>query len=571
MADTSSVVKHSAAQRQPQPGEPVCAICGRYGEFVCDATDEDVCSLECRDVCIARRQPRVQEDAQQAERSDELRRQLGIQISSGSASKTGPSEKGAQRWPVPFVDFAQEQESVQLPKQLLTNLSANGFERPTPVQMQTVPCVLKEHNVLVSAPTGTGKTASYLIPAIAQVLLAREEEKEEVLALVLAPVRELAIQIETVAKRLMRGIENMKTALLVGGFPVPTQRYRLQGGVQLIVATPGRFLDIFTNYSGGDAILPAVRICVVDEVDIMLDVGFRSQISQIVASVVALAGGRPKGMQMLFFSATVSEEVEALVRQILRATKSEQAYIRIDVCGVESKAGMSSFTLNPSVEQQVRWSENKAKKNELFEFLKGKSEESTLIFVGSKIGATMLAQAIEKRCGIGAVAIHADKTQQERLRLLESFVNLEAPVLVSTNLLSRGMDLLNVENVVVYDFPKKIADYVHLVGRTGRGDDSFGNALTFVNEEDHSLFRELVPLLRKAKVSVPREVYQSIQLENAKQRARSSEIVIDESRRAFRIRETLMDELGTIASEWKEWGCHNNKRRRTDRDHWSTA
>ncbi|POM69931.1 DEAD/DEAH box RNA helicase, partial [Phytophthora palmivora] len=173
----------------------------------------------------------------------------------------------------------------------------------------------------------------------------------------------------------------------------------------------------------------------------------------------------------------------------------------------------------------------------------------------------MLAKAIEKRCGIGAVDIHADKAQQERLRLLEAFVNSEIPVLVSTNVLSRGMDLLNVENVVVYDFPKKLADYVHLIGRTGRG-EAIGNALTLVNREDRSLFRELVPLLRQAKVSVPREVYQSVHSENTSKCAHSTEDMIDESKRAFRIRKQVIDEIGAQASEWKEWDRSKSKRRK---------
>ena len=229
----------------------------------------------------------------------------------------------------------------------------------------------------MSAPTGTGKTASYLIPVIAQVLLAREN-KEEIVALVLAPVRELAIQIETVAKLLMRGILDMKTALLVGGFPVPTQRYRLQSGIQLIVATPGRFFDIFTNYSGGDAILSTIRACIIDEVDIMLDVGFRAQITQIVALFAAFTGNHHNGVQLLFFSATISDEVEALVRQVLKI-QSKQTYIRVDVrSGSETNSGTPSMALNTSVKQQVRWVVDKAKKNELFKFLKGREEESTV-------------------------------------------------------------------------------------------------------------------------------------------------------------------------------------------------
>ncbi|KAL3674657.1 hypothetical protein V7S43_000597 [Phytophthora oleae] len=548
MAD--SVVQRSADQRQAQPGEPTCMVCGRYGEFVCDATDEDVCSLECRDICVSRQQQRLQSDQQLNERADELRCKLGIKLAIKSTSETAARSFPASQWPIPIVEF--EQGGMELPKELLSNLNASGFERPTSVQMQTIPCVLKGHNMLVSAPTGSGKTASYLIPAIAQSLLARGQE-EEILTLVLAPVRELAIQIETVAKTLMKGIPNMKTALLVGGFPVPKQRYRLQSEVQLIVATPGRFVDIFTNYSGGDAILPGIRTCVVDEVDTMLDVGFRPQISQIVA---LLGGECHKHVQLVFLSATVSSEVETLVQQLLKA-RNEQTYVRLDVRGDKSTTA-ESFVLNPSVRHQVRWSEDKAKKNELFKFLKGKSEESTLVFVGSKVGATMLAQAIEKRCEVGAAAIHADKTQQERLRLLESFVNLEIPVLVSTNVLSRGMDLLNVENVVVYDFPKKVTDYVHLIGRVGRGVDVLGNALTLLNLEDRSLFRELVPLLRQAKVLVPREVHQNIHSEDAKKRAN-----VNECKWAFRFREKLVKDRSLRTSDWKEWEHHNNKRRRT--------
>uniref|UniRef100_A0AAV1U870 RNA helicase n=1 Tax=Peronospora matthiolae TaxID=2874970 RepID=A0AAV1U870_9STRA len=559
----------------PLPDAPTCVVCGRYGQYICDATNDDVCSLACRDVCIIRRKTSTQAtlSAQRQQLEDALRQEVGIRITAVSAAGTGhKQERQSQVWlPRLLMDFAQKQQDADiLPTALVTNLFTNHFERPTPVQMQTIPCVLQGYHVLVSAPTGTGKTMSYLIPAISQVLTARER-KEEIMAVVLAPVRELAIQIEMVAKMLMRGIYDMKTALLVGGFPVPTQRYRLKSGVQLIVASPGRFLDIFTNYSGGDTLLSSIQVCIVDEVDVMLDVGFRPQISQIVA---LLAASGTKNVQLLFFSATISNEVEALVQQVLK-TQINQSYIRIDArkdaCKADSLKGLPNLYINASATHQVRWAEDKEKKNKLFEFLRTKGNGSTLVFVGSKLGATMLAEAVEKRCNISTAAIHSDKTQQERLRLLEAFVNLEILVLVSTNVLSRGMDLLNVENVVVYDLPKKIEDFVHLIGRTGRGGEKAGNTLTLVNLADRLLFRELALILRQANVSVPCEMYQNIRSQEAKKRANSSDTVVDDHKRAFWIRKQVINGTGNVASQWKEWDEQSRKRHKTGSKHVSST
>lgn len=285
----------------------------------------------------------------------------------------------------------------------------------------------------------------------------------------------------------------------------------------------------------------------------MLDSGFRPQVTQIVA---LLGVQENNDVQLLFFSATVSDDVEALVRQLI----GNHACHRIDVCNHDNAGTQSSrYSLSRTVTHSVRWSEEKAKKNELFKFLKDKGDESTLVFVASKLGATMLAEAIQKRCGVTAAAIHADKSQQERLHLLESFVTLNISVLVSTNVLSRGMDLLNVENVVVYDFPKKISDYVHLIGRTGRVHNVCGKALTLVNQNDCSLFRELVHMLRQVKASVPLKVYQYMHSENGNSKAKSIEIAVDESKRAFRIREELM---ASQISNWKKWDSGKMKRRR---------
>ncbi|KAG7401020.1 DEAD (Asp-Glu-Ala-Asp) box polypeptide 59 [Phytophthora boehmeriae] len=166
-----SVVKRSADQRRPLQGEPICIVCGRYGEYVCDATDDDVCSLECRDLCQVKHQQQTQQSLQlqeqQAERADILRRKLGIQVVLKTASGAGSVVRETQLLPIPMVDFAQEQGTAKLPQELLMNLTANNFERPTPVQMQTIPCVLQGHNVLALKPTMTvdsiTKSSNYLL------------------------------------------------------------------------------------------------------------------------------------------------------------------------------------------------------------------------------------------------------------------------------------------------------------------------------------------------------------------------------------------------------------------------
>lgn len=243
------------------------------------------------------------------------------------------------------------------------------------------------------APTGTGKTAAYLIPMLAQLINSRSSEHSSGnIAVILAPIRELAIQIEDVTKLLAHGVLNMKTALLVGGFPVPPQLHRLQSGVQVIVATPGRFIDIFTNYEHSETSLTSVTCCVVDEVDMMLAIGFHAQIAQIVGLLPPLAK-----VQMLFFSATISTQVEALVKQLLNARSLKHGggdqrvanYFRIEVgvgkmsnkTGDEASTTLT-YTVNPTIRQKVVWAEEKAKKKILFDFLKSKRNETTVRNLG---------------------------------------------------------------------------------------------------------------------------------------------------------------------------------------------
>lgn len=176
----------------------------------------------------------------------------------------------------------------------------------------------------------------------------------------------------------------------------------------------------------------------------------------------------------------------------------------------------------------------------------------------------MLAEAVAKSCGVPAASIHADKSQLDRLQVLESFVNQTVLVLVSTSVLSRGMDLLHIQNVVVFDFPRRVDDFIHLAGRTGRqGQEASGSVLCMVNMDNRATFSDLAQLLRRSKVSVPREIFRALHSETLNAQAHAKVLVVNESTRAFRIREKLDEELRVTASDWKQWDSRRPKRQRT--------
>ncbi|XP_025223895.1 probable ATP-dependent RNA helicase DDX59 isoform X5 [Theropithecus gelada] len=265
------VKSFSKTQRWAEPGEPVCVVCGRYGEYICDKTDEDVCSLECKAKHLlqvkekeeksklsnpqkANSEPESPLNASyvykehpfilnlQEDQIENLKQQLGILVQGQEVTR-------------PIIDF----EHCSFPEVLNHNLKKSGYEVPTPIQMQMIPVGLLGRDILASADTGSGKTAAFLLPVIMRALF----ESKTPSALILTPTRELAIQIERQAKELMSGLPRMKTVLLVGGLPLPPQLYRLQQQVKVIIATPGRLLDIIKQSS---VELCGIKIVVVDEV-----------------------------------------------------------------------------------------------------------------------------------------------------------------------------------------------------------------------------------------------------------------------------------------------------------------
>ncbi|WOL15306.1 DEAD-box ATP-dependent RNA helicase 41 [Canna indica] len=483
-------------QREALPGEPRCVICGRYGEYICDQTDDDICSIECKKILLARhektRNPTpnptpfkipTKDECYYVRDSDKIDSGglTSVQIES-LRSKTEVCIRG-RSVPAPVLSFS----SCNLPEKLERNLETAGYVIPTPVQMQAIPAALDNRNLLVSAETGSGKTASYLVPLISycsNIRLKYATERKNPLALVLAPTRELGIQVEDQAKVLGKGLP-FKTALVVGGDPLAGQVYRIQNGVELIVGTPGRLIDLLSKH---DTDLSEVSILVLDEVDCMLQKGFRDQVMQIFQAL-----SQP---QVLMFSATVSKEVERM------ASSMAQDMILISV-------GKSNKPSN-SVKQVVIWVESKKKKQKLFEILMSKDHFNppAVVFVGSRLGADLLSEAITTATGLKALSIHGEKTMKERREILKLFLMGEISIIVSTGVLGRGVDLIKVCQVIIFDMPNSMEEFIHQVGRASRMGEE-GIAIVFVNDEDRKLFRQLVENLKSVGAAIPRELANS--------------------------------------------------------------
>lgn len=387
--------------------------------------------------------------------------------------------------PAPVLSFS----SCNLPKKLEENLENAGYELPTPIQMQAIPAALLNMNVVISADTGSGKTASFLVPIISrcsrirqlQHLLPRESRP---LAMVLAPTRELCIQVEDQAKILAKGLP-FKTALVVGGDAMASQVHRIQKGIELIVATPGRLIDLLTKH---DIELDEVCMLILDEVDCILQRGFRDQVMQIFRAL-----SHP---QLLMVSATMSHEVDKMASSMTKNV----TYVT---------AGNPNLPTN-SVKQVVIWTESKHKKRKLFEILTSKQhfKPPVVVFVASRLGADLLSEAITVTTGLKALSIHGEKAMSERREVLRLFLTGEVSILVSTGILGRGIDLLRVRQVVMFDMPTSMKEYVHQVGRASTmGED--GTAIAFINDDDKKLFLELFHNLKSVGAAIPRELSNS--------------------------------------------------------------
>lgn len=497
------VKSFSKTQRWPEPGEPVCVVCGRYGEYICDKTDEDVCSLECKAKHLlqvkegegslrpsspqrAAAEPESPLDAfyvykehpfivtLKEDQIETLKQQLGISVQGQDVAR-------------PIIDF----EHCGFPKTLNQNLKKSGYEVPTPIQMQMIPVGLLGRDILASADTGSGKTAAFLLPVIIRAF----SEDKTPSALILTPTRELAIQIERQAKELMSGLPRMKTVLLVGGLPLPPQLYRLRQHVKVIIATPGRLLDIIKQSSVS---LSGIKIVVVDEADTMLKMGFQQQVLDVLEHT-------PGDCQTILVSATIPDSIEQLTDQLL------QNPVRI-ITGDKNLPCAS-------VRQIILWVEDPAKKKKLFEILNDQKlfKPPVLVFVDCKLGADLLSEAIQKITGLNSTSIHSEKSQVERRDILKGLLEGDYEVVVSTGVLGRGLDLVNVKLVVNFDMPSSMDEYVHQVGRVGRLGQN-GTAITFINNNSKRLFWDVAKRVKPTGSILPPQLLNSPYLHEQKRK-----------------------------------------------------
>lgn len=363
-------------------------------------------------------------------------------------------------------------ETLNIIDPILKAVKAEGYTKPTPIQERAIPVLLQRRDLLGCAQTGTGKTAAFSIP-ILQLLHQDElykKEPEGIKALILTPTRELAIQIgESLSAygKLLR----IKHAVIFGGVPQKAQTDALRGGVDILVATPGRLLDLMNQ---GYIKLDRLKMFVLDEADRMLDMGFIHDVKRIIGRI-------PAKRQTIFFSATMPPEISALANTILTNP------VRVEVTPVSSTAN--------TVKQEVYFVDKGNKRHLLLHLLKTTNINTALVFTRTKHGADRVAKDLN-RAGIIAEAIHGNKSQNARQRALTNFKDQKTRVLVATDIAARGIDIDELSHVINFELPNVPETYVHRIGRTGRAGAS-GFSISFCDAEEKAYLKDIQKLIGK--------------------------------------------------------------------------
>ena len=352
--------------------------------------------------------------------------------------------------------------------EILAALTRKGYTEPTPIQAQAIPAVLAGHDVMAAAQTGTGKTAGFTLP-ILELLKGNERAKSNTArVLILTPTRELAAQVGESVATYSVGLQ-LSSAVVFGGVKINPQMMKLRKGVDILVATPGRLLDLYQQ----NAIrFPKLEVLVLDEADRMLDMGFIHDIKKIIKLI-------PAKRQTLMFSATFSNDIRALAKGLVNNP------IEISVAPANATA--------ERIEQIMYAAEKSQKSRMLMQILRNLNLPQVMVFSRTKHGANRLVKQLDKG-GFSAAAIHGNKSQGARTKALADFKAGNVQVLVATDIAARGIDIEKLPYVINYDLPQVAEDYVHRIGRTGRA-GQVGHAISLVMEEDFKALQAIEKLI----------------------------------------------------------------------------
>jgi ATP-dependent RNA helicase RhlE len=360
---------------------------------------------------------------------------------------------------------------LNLSDPILRSLKDQNYQKPTPIQAEVIPAVLNNSDIMAAAQTGTGKTAAFVLPILSKLSNPKYKYKgHQLRALIVTPTRELAAQVRESVNTYSKYLSIRSTAVY-GGARIHNQRLKLRKGIDVLVATPGRLLDLHNQKSVN---LNNIEILVLDEADQMLDMGFIHDIKKI-------ANLLPDRRQNLMFTATFSDSFRSLAMSM-----AEKA-IEISVTSDNETGENINHYIHPV---------DKSRKAELLiELIKTKKWDQALVFTRTKHGADRLQKQLDK-VNIHSKAIHGNKTQNNRMKALEAFKNNKIQILVATDVAARGIDIKRMSQVINFDVPTVAKDYVHRIGRTGRGGD-MGEAITLVSADEFRLLRDIEKLINK--------------------------------------------------------------------------
>jgi len=388
-------------------------------------------------------------------------------------------------------------EDLNLHPTLLKAVKDQNYINPTAIQEQAIPLILKDNDVLGTAQTGTGKTAAFALPILHHLINEKSNNynKTKIRALVVTPTRELAIQIGENFTDYAK-YNNIKNTVIFGGVKQGTQTNALANGVDVLVATPGRLLDLMGQ---GFISLNDIGYFVLDEADRMLDMGFINDIKKLLEKL-------PKNRQSLFFSATMPNSILTLSNTILRNPK------KIAVHQVSTAA--------ETIQQSIYYTNKSDKKDLLFYILKNKDINQILVFSRTKHGADRIVRNLQKN-NIEAAAIHGDKSQNQRQRALQSFKDYKIRVLVATDIAARGIDIDKLSYVLNYDIPNEPETYVHRIGRCGRAGEK-GVSISICEPEENVYAKDIEKLIKQKIEAVQNHPFpQTEKPMNAKQKKES--------------------------------------------------